>query len=39
MSQTLIIQLLMVGGILVLASLLLRVISGGKYEVKTVLSI
>jgi hypothetical protein len=36
MSQTLIIQLLMVGGILVLASLLLRVISGGKYEVKTI---
>jgi len=36
MSQALIIQLLVVGGILVLASLLLRVISGGKYEVKTI---
>ena len=36
MSQTLIIQLLIAGGILVLASLLLRVISDGKYEIKTI---
>jgi CBS domain-containing protein len=36
MTQDMIIQLLMVGGVLVIASLLLRVMSGGKYEVKTI---
>ena len=36
MTQAMIIQLLVVGGVLVIASLLLRVISGGKYEVKTI---
>lgn len=36
MTQTMIIQLLVIGAILVMASLLLRVISGGKYEVKTI---
>lgn len=36
MTQLMIIQLLVAGVILVVASLLLRVLSGGKYEVKTI---
>jgi CBS domain-containing protein len=36
MTQAMIIQLLVVGVVLVIASLLLRVISGGKYEIKTI---
>lgn len=36
MTQATIIQLLIAGGIMVFASLLLRITSGGKYEIKTI---